>query len=410
MKKTVSLFLLVCLIISAFPAIPAAAYEEEGGFLYSITNGCATIYDYVGYDPDCVVPSVIGGCPVTKVKDGGDSGITTLTIPESVEELERFGQNAKTIIIKNGGCCLAGYRGSESLETVIFEDGGRGAGELWDETFKGCENLKTVRLSSRIKNIREGAFAGCYALKEIDIPKSVEYLGDNAFKNCTSLEKVTICGKIQYKKTSMGYYSGSGWFANCRNLKTIEFAEDACLLGSYFSNWTGAETIKIPFGSQGSGANPTEFNLYFDGCSSLKSVSIPYGFDYIPNHIFLGCSSLEEVTIPYSVKTIHRDAFEDCNLTRIKGVMGSEAERYAEHMGIPFREIEHIYGDLDWNEKVEAKDALLALCNAVGTVDLISYHSISADVNVDGKVTAADALMILQYSVGLRTVFPAEIG
>lgn len=139
-------------------------------------------------------------------------------------------------------------------------------------------------------------------------------------------------------------------------------------------------------------------------------MSIPYGFDYIPGYNFTGCSSLEEVTIPYSVKTIHRDAFEDCNLTRIKGVMGSEAEQYAKHMGITFQEIEHIYGDLDWNERVEAKDALLALCSAVGTVELISYHSISADVNVDGEVTAADALIILQYSVGLRTVLPVAKG
>lgn len=402
MKKTVSLFLLVCLIISAFPAIPAAAYEEEGGFLYSITNGCATIYDYVGYDPDCVVPSVIGGCPVTKVKDGGSSGITTLTIPESVEELERFGRCAKTIIIKNGGCCLAGYNYSESLETVIFEDGGRGAGELGVGIFRGCENLKTVRLSSRIKNILSFAFLDCYALKEIDIPKSVEWLGENAFKNCTSLEKVTIRGKIKS--------GGGGWFANCRNLKTIEFTEDACLLCGGFTDWTGAETIKIPFGSQGSGANSTEFSYWFEGCSSLKSVSIPYGFDYIPRYNFMGCSSLEEITIPYSVKTIHRDAFKDSDLTLIKGIKGTAAEQYANFMGIPFEEIEHIYGDLDWNERVEAKDALLALCNTVGTVDFIDYHKVSADVNVDGKVTAADALMILQYSVGLRTVLPVAKG
>lgn len=402
MKKTVSFILLVCLIISTFPAIPAAAYEEEGGFLYDITNGCATIHDYVGYDPNCVVPSVIGGCPVTKVKDGGYSGITTLTIPESVEELERFGKYAKTIIIKNGGCCLAGYKDSKSLETVIFEDGGHGTGELWDETFKGCEDLKTVRLSSRIKNIREGAFAGCYALKRIDIPKSVEYLGDNAFKNCTSLEKVTIRGKISG--------GGGGCFENCRNLKTIEFAEDACLLSGIFWNWTGAETIKIPFGSQGSEANPTEFNYSFYGCSSLKSVSIPYGFDYIPGYTFFYCSSLTEVTIPYSVKTIHRDAFKNCNLTCIKGIKGSEAERYAKYVGVTFKEIEHIYGDLDWNERVEANDAFQVLCKAVDLVDFIDYHMVSADVNKDGKVSSVDALMILQHSVGLITYFPAEIG
>ena len=139
-------------------------------------------------------------------------------------------------------------------------------------------------------------------------------------------------------------------------------------------------------------------------------MSIPYGFDYIPGYNFTGCSSLEEVTIPYSVKTIHRDAFKDSDLTLIKGIKGTAAEQYANFMGIPFEEIEHIYGDLDWNERVEAKDALLALCNTVGTVNFIDYHKVSADVNVDGKVTAADALMILQYSVGLITDFPAEIG
>ena len=137
---------------------------------------------------------------------------------------------------------------------------------------------------------------------------------------------------------------------------------------------------------------------------------ISYGPEYIPDMVFDGCIALSEVTIPYSVKTIHRDAFKDSDLTLIKGIKGTAAEQYANFMGISFEEIEHIYGDLDWNERVEAKDALLALCNTVGTVDFIDYHKVSADVNADGKVTAADALMILQHSVGLRTVFPAEIG
>ena len=56
-------------------------------------------------------------------------------------------------------------------------------------------------------------------------------------------------------------------------------------------------------------------------------------------------------------------------------------------------------GDVDGNGKVEAADALLALQATVGNVKLTEKQKDAADVNDDGKVNSADALKILQQAV-----------
>lgn len=410
MKKIISFILTICLVLCAFPVCSFAL--TDGDFEYIIEDGRAVVTGYIGYNPTCEVPSTLGGKKVKRLGVGGgwidtwgSDVIVDLIVPECVEEVGNFSINEnntlKTITIKNGGCSVSGFGYCKGLESLVIKDGGKGYGEV--NGFSYCENLKTVKLSERTKVIGDGAFAQCPSITEIILPKKLQRLGSNAFTNCGALEKVTIPDTP--KKM------GNGCFSNCDSLETVNILEGVTELGTAcFSGCDGLVTVKTPFGFQRFGPETNYGNDTFNNCSALTNVIISYGPEYIPDMVFDGCISLSEVTIPYSVKTIHRDAFEDCNLTRIKGVMGSEAEQYAKHMGITFQEIEHIYGDLDWNERVEAKDALLALCSAVGTVELISYHSISADVNVDGEVTAADALIILQYSVGLRTVLPVAKG
>ena len=64
-------------------------------------------------------------------------------------------------------------------------------------------------------------------------------------------------------------------------------------------------------------------------------------------------------------------------------------------------------GDISLDNQITAADALLALQYATGKIQLdISYNQI-ADVNRDGKISATDALMILQRAVGNINSFPA---
>jgi hypothetical protein len=57
-------------------------------------------------------------------------------------------------------------------------------------------------------------------------------------------------------------------------------------------------------------------------------------------------------------------------------------------------------GDVNNNGEITAYDALLALQISVGRPGFTERHILAADVNKSGEVTTFDALRILQYSVG----------
>ena len=61
-------------------------------------------------------------------------------------------------------------------------------------------------------------------------------------------------------------------------------------------------------------------------------------------------------------------------------------------------------GDLDGDMRITANDALIVLQHNVGKRTLTDVQKKVSDVNKDGKVNAVDALMILQASVGKRTL------
>ena len=71
----------------------------------------------------------------------------------------------------------------------------------------------------------------------------------------------------------------------------------------------------------------------------MTSVTSPDSVTSIGDYSFSGCSGLKSVTIPKSVKAIGAVAIENSADITIRGVPGSEAERYANENGIPFEAI-----------------------------------------------------------------------
>lgn len=66
------------------------------------------------------------------------------------------------------------------------------------------------------------------------------------------------------------------------------------------------------------------------------------------------------------------------------------------------------YGDVNGDQKIDAKDALEVLKSAVGKVVLTAEQQPLAELNGDGKIDAKDALLILRRAVEKIDKFPVE--
>ena len=74
----------------------------------------------------------------------------------------------------------------------------------------------------------------------------------------------------------------------------------------------------------------------------------------------------------------------------------------AEFYGDPIPQITGVYGDVDLDGKVSAKDSLLIQRYVINMVKFDNTQKKAADVNGDDKITAKDALEIQRYSIGHR--------
>ncbi len=62
-------------------------------------------------------------------------------------------------------------------------------------------------------------------------------------------------------------------------------------------------------------------------------------------------------------------------------------------------------GDINTDGKINSADALLVLQSSTGIITLTDTQKLLADVNEDGKINSTDALLILQYATGKITSF-----
>jgi hypothetical protein len=111
---------------------------------------------------------------VTVIRKGAfsRSGLTSITIPDSVTEIEGSG----------------GYAFSEckDLTSVVLS---KGIKKL--EGFSGCTSLVSIVIPDGVEEIGSFLFSNCTNLTSVTIPSSVKKVGDYAFKDCKKLNLAT---------------------------------------------------------------------------------------------------------------------------------------------------------------------------------------------------------------------------
>ena len=186
-----------------------------------------------------------------------------------------------------------GFENSQGLISVEILEG---CSQVGSRAFRGCTSLSEVILPSSMRELGRFSFEGCVNLRSITLPAGI-LLNGTVFKSCYSLESINL-ENVDYKYNS---------FENCYSLKKVIFDEKPidALPSKMFKNCISLSEIDIPnCKSIGSEA--------FEGCTGLRSVTIPDGVQKIGERAFEGCEHLTSIYIPSSVQFVASDAFNGC--------------------------------------------------------------------------------------------------
>ncbi|MGN0460095.1 MAG: leucine-rich repeat domain-containing protein [Ruminococcus sp.] len=217
------------------------------------------------------------------------------------------------------------FYGCLNLKTINSNNTLSDVTEIGASAFYNCQSLKKISLpkvqslyssKTMLKTAAyEGTFYNCESLESINIPK-VTKIGANTFFNCKKLKKINSSNNLS-KVTELG----SGAFAKCSSLEKISLPKVEKLLMAKWTEDNVREGNSAPDISEYYDDDDYYVVYYgdkyygtFQGCSSLKSISIPQ-VKVVGARAFYGCSSLKSISIP-NATSIGSSAFYNCkNLT-----------------------------------------------------------------------------------------------
>ena len=228
----------------------------------------------------------------------GCRGLTSITIPFVGEKMDGTGETSfahifaqifvedvpgslEEVIITGGKKIGEGaFSGCSGLTSITIPDSVTSIG---DEAFCGCTGLTSIIIPDSVTSIGNNAFNGCSGLTSVTIPDGVTSVDSCAFYECSGLTSIVIPNSV----TSIGRSA----FWGCRGLTSITIPDGVISIGeSAFKRCTGLTSVTIPDSVTSIG------DYVFAECSGLTSVTIGNSVTNIGKWAFDGCSGLTDIT------------------------------------------------------------------------------------------------------------------
>ena len=213
MKRTITLILTFCIMLTSISAFSACAKER----LYSYNNKTKTLTINIK-------GKMKYNCENAPWKDVEQP--EHIVLKKGVTSISSWGFGCKIgddSAPLNFNCLIKSVKIPNTVKTI-------GADAFWhctsikkisipnsvksiaNDAFGECKNLSKVKLSRKLKTIKSFAFSDCPKLKKITIPKSVKKIGKKAF-GYKSYSKRIKCFTIKgYKGTAAEKYAKKNKF------------------------------------------------------------------------------------------------------------------------------------------------------------------------------------------------------
>ena len=284
------------------------------------------------------------------------SGLTSISIPSSVLEIERLAfsgtpyvqdannwegdsYNSRYMYVDN--CLLYGsYQsgdfavksgtrviadvafGGSSVTSITLPSSLRTIGKF---SFSSCTYLQNIIIPASVVTINEGCFYNCSQLTTVSLPNTLQSIGEKAFCECSSLTKINLpsslqeIGKDAFRKCPELTLSivipegithlNFGVFAECSKLSSVTLPSTLTHIGqAAFNKCSNLQHIILP-----EGVRVIEASAFAN--SGLLAVNLPQTLDSLLGHSFEGCP-ITEITIPENLKYIYGGEFYDCKQLR----------------------------------------------------------------------------------------------
>ena len=157
---------------------------------------------------------------------------------------------------------------------------------IGDRVFYGCNKLSAIEID-KLKNLSEYAFYNCVALETLNIPL-VTKISNYALYQCSALKTLTTA-----TITSVGNYG----LSHCKVLSAFDLSK-ITILGVYAFEWCRSFTGNLDLSSyKGNNSDKKIPNGLFNGCDSIKTVSISSYITTVGDYSFNNCSSLTSMNL-----------------------------------------------------------------------------------------------------------------
>ena len=327
MKKQVcsSLLALTMTLGTVTPALAAETETENN--VQSAACTCTAACTEETRNMDCAVCGAEGApltdCAQVDVQDDTNNEQQTANAENGFEYAVNEDGESVT---------LTKYSGSDTEVIIPSELGGKPVTAIGEDAFYQNKTITSVKIPEGVMSIEITAFRNCSSLTEVTIPKSVTSIGWGAFVECDALTTVHYGGtQKDWDALKKNIGEGNAWLLNANIIYSENSSDYAYSVndagdGVTITKYNGeAKTVVIP--SELGGKPVTEIGIFaFALCDSLTEVTIPEGVTSIGNAAFSGCSSLTEVTIPKSVTSIGDSAFYNCDALKTVYYGGSQTD------------------------------------------------------------------------------------